>query len=250
MILIRYSVHDSLNMIMFPENIGASLLNVDRVLLDKIMEDVVYISKTLFEERLVKGTFGVVSERIPGTEYVVITPTGFKKGKIVKENLVIVDLGGRVVSGNLKPSTETPMHVFIHKNIKEANCVVHTHSPMATVFSILGREIPCVTPEQVFNFGGKIPIVKKYSYPGTTNIEELESIVEALKISRAALLPKHGVIVYGETAEEALDNAILVEDIATSTVFALILGQPEEFTEEEIRYLQKFKELRYGQKKP
>lgn len=245
----KNSVLDSLNMMILPKNTGVSLLNVDRALLDRIMEDVVRISKTLFEERLVRGTFGVVSERIPSTEYVVITPTGFKKGKIVKENLVVVDLDGRIVSGSLRPSSETPMHVFIHKNIREASCVVHTHSPMATVFAILGRDIPCVTPEQVFNFGGKIPIVKKYSYPGTTDIEELESIVEALKTCKAALLPRHGVIVYGETAEEALDNAILVEDIATSIIFALILGQPTEFTEEEIKYLQKYKELRYGQKR-
>lgn len=225
------------------------LLDVDRKLVDRIMDEVLHASKTLFEEGLVKSTFGVVSERIPATDYIVITPSGFKKEKVLKENLIIVDLDGKIVSGSLRPSSETPMHVFIHKHIREANCVIHTHSPMATVFAILKRDIPCIASEQAFTFGGRIPIVKKYSYPGTTNIEELESIVEALRISRAALLPRHGVIVYGETAEEALDNAVVVEDIATSAIFALLLGQPLEFTEEEIRYLQEFKRKRYGQKR-
>jgi L-ribulose-5-phosphate 4-epimerase len=224
-----------------------SLKGVDRRVISKVMNEVLYVSKMLFKEGLVKSTFGVVSERIPGTDYVIITPSGFKKEKITKRNLLIVDLDGKVVSGSLKPSSETPMHVFIHKNIGEAKCVVHTHSPMATVFAILRRDIPCIASEQAFTFGGRIPVVKKYSYPGTSNIEELKSIVDALKISKAALLPRHGIIVHGETGEEALDNAIVVEDIATSAIFSLLLGQPQEFSEEEIRYLQEFKKARYGQ---
>ena len=226
-----------------------SLKAVNKKIIDKIMKEVLYVSKTLFQEGLVKSTFGVVSERIPETEYVIITPSGFKKEKIAKKNLLVVDLDGKVVLGNLRPSSETPMHVFIHKNIKEANCVVHTHSPMATVFAILKRDIPCIASEQAFTFGGRIPVVKKYSFPGTTNIEELESIVEALKTSKAALLPRHGVIVYGETCEEALDNAVVVEDIAISSIFSLLLGEPTEFTEDEIKYLQEFKRTRYGQRK-
>jgi L-ribulose-5-phosphate 4-epimerase len=224
-----------------------SLKGVDRRVISKVMNEVLYVSKMLFKEGLVKSTFGVVSERIPGTDYVIITPSGFKKEKITKRNLLIVDLDGKVVSGSLKPSSETPMHVFIHKNIREAKCVVHTHSPMATVFAILRRDIPCIASEQAFTFGGRIPVVKKYSYPGTSNIEELESIVDALKISKAALLPRHGIIVHGETSEEALDNAIVVEDIATSAIFSLLLGQPQEFSEEEIKYLQEFKKARYSQ---
>jgi L-ribulose-5-phosphate 4-epimerase len=226
-----------------------SVKGIDREVARKVMDEVLYVSKMLFEEGLVKSTFGVVSARIPNAYYVVITPSGFKKEKVAKENLLIVDLDCRVVSGNLRPSSETPMHVFVHKNIEEANYVVHTHSPMATVFAILRSDIPCIASEQAFTFGGRIPVVKKYSYPGTSNIEELESIVDALKTSKAALLPRHGVIVHGETGEEALDNAVVVEDIATSAIFSLLLGKPQEFSEEEIRYLQEFKKTRYGQVK-
>ena len=222
---------------------------MDEKVLDDVMEGVLRVSRKLFEEGLVKSTFGVVSARIPGSDYVVITPSGFRKERVAKENLVIVDLEGNVISGKLRPSSETPMHVYIHKKIEEAGCVVHTHSPMATVFAILEMDIPCITSEQAFVFGGKVPVVKNYSFPGTTKLDELESIVDALRRCRAALLRRHGVIAYGEDFEEALDNAIVVEDLAISAIFALLLGKPKEFTEEEIKYLQEFKRTRYGQKK-
>lgn len=224
------------------------LKGVDTGSLERAMEDVIRVSRAIFQEGLVRSTFGVVSERVAGTDYVVITPTGFRKGEIVRERLVVVDLDGNVVLGELKPSSETPMHTYVHRNVEGAVCVVHTHSPMATVFSILGREIPCLTSEQAIIFGGRIPVAKRYSHPGTRNPEELESIAEALRTCRAALLPRHGVIVYGETADEALDNAVLVEELAASAVYAMMIGEPDELAEEEIEYLRSLRRRGYGRR--
>jgi len=224
-------------------------IGVDERVLNDVMEGVLRVSRKLFEEGLVKSTFGVVSARVPGSNYVVITPSGFRKERVTKENLVIVNLEGDVISGKLRPSSETPMHVYVHKKIEEAECVVHTHSPMATVFAILEMDIPCITSEQAFTFGGKIPVVRNYSFPGTTKPDELESIVKALRMSKAALLRRHGVIAYGRDFEEALDNVVIVEDLATSAILALLLGKPKEFTKEEIEYIQEFKRTRYGQKR-
>jgi len=193
---------------------------------------IVYVSKRLFETGLVKSTFGVVSVRLPKTDYVIITPSGYSKEKVSAENLIVVNFEGKVVRGTLRPSVETPMHLYIHQQIPEAVCVIHTHSPMATAFAIVE----------------KVPIVKKYSFPGTTKLEELESIVEALRKCKAALLRKHGVVIIGSTPEEALDNAIIVEDVATMTIYSLMLGKPIEFTVDDINYIQDFKKTRYGQK--
>ena len=223
-------------------------LGVSSRILNEVMNGVLNVSKSLFEEGLVKSTFGVVSARIPGTDYVIITPSGFRKERVAKENLVVVDLKGRVVQGKLRPSSETPMHVYVHEKIPEANCVVHTHSPMATVFAILEMDIPCLTSEQAHAFEGRVPVVRNYSYPGTTKVEELESIVEALRKSKVALLRKHGVITYGKSYDEALDNAIVVEDLARSAIFALLLGKPQELTEKDIEYMREFKKTRYGQR--
>ena len=223
-------------------------LSIDRRVLDEVMSGVLEVSRGLFEEGLVKSTFGVVSARVPDTDYVVITPSGFRKERVAKENLVVVDLEGKIVQGRLRPSSETPMHVYVHKRIPEARCVVHTHSPMATVFAILEMDMPCLTTEQAHAFEGRVPVVRNYSYPGTTKVEELESIVEALKKSKVALLRKHGVITYGESYNEALDNAIVVEDLARSAIFALLLGKPQELTEKDIEYMREFKRTRYGQR--
>jgi L-ribulose-5-phosphate 4-epimerase len=209
---------------------------------------IVYVSKRLFETGLVKSTFGVVSVRLPKTDYVIITPSGYSKEKVSVENLIVVNFEGKVVRGTLRPSVETPMHLYIHQRIPEANCVIHTHSPMATAFAIVEKDIPCVSAEQAFMLGGRVPIVKKYSFPGTTKLEELESIVEALRECKAALLRKHGVVIIGSTPEEALDNAIIVEDVATMTIYSLMLGKPIEFTVDDINYIQDFKKTRYGQK--
>jgi len=223
-------------------------VKIEKNILECISAQVVYVSKKLFETGLVKSTFGVVSVRIPGTDYVIITPSGFSKEKVSTENLIVVDYEGKVVFGNLKPSVETPMHLHIHKQVQDANCVMHTHSPAATAFAVAEMEIPCVSAEQAFMFGGRIPLVKKYSFPGTTKPEELQAIADALLSCKAALLRKHGVVVIGSTPEEALDNAIIVEDVATMTLYSLILGKPSEFRNDEIGYIQHFRRTRYGQK--
>jgi L-ribulose-5-phosphate 4-epimerase len=222
---------------------------VDKDIFESISMQVIHVSKELFKTGLVKSTFGVVSARIPKTNYVIITPSGFSKRKIRKENLVVVNFEGKIIFGNLRPSVETPMHLYIHKQIPEAGCVIHTHSPMATSFSIMEMEIPCLSAEQAFVFGGRIPLVRKYSFPGTTDSEELQAIVDALKKSKAALLRKHGVIVIGLTPEEALDNSIIVEDVASMAIYSLMLGKPLEFRQEEINYIQLFKRTKYGQER-
>jgi len=221
---------------------------IDRDVFERLSARVVYVSKELFDTGLVKSTFGVVSVRIPKTNYAIITPSGFSKKKVSAENLIVVDFNGKVVAGTLRSSVETPMHVYIHKQIPEAGCVIHTHSPIATAFAIAEMEIPCLSSEQAFMFGGRIPIVRKYSFPGTTNFEELQAIVNALKKCKATLLRKHGVVVIGSTPEEALDNSIVLEDVATMTIYSLMLGKPSEFRPEEIDYIQTFRKTRYGQK--
>ncbi|MEM3406740.1 MAG: class II aldolase/adducin family protein [Nitrososphaerota archaeon] len=221
---------------------------MEKYTLEYFSEKIVYVSKKLFETGLVKSTFGVVSVRLPETNYVIITPSGFSKEKVSTENLIVVDFEGNVILGKFRPSVETSMHLYIHQKIPEANCVIHTHSPLATAFAIAERDIPCVSAEQAFMLGGQVPIVKKYSFPGTTKLEELEEIVKALMRCKAVLLRKHGVVVIGSTPEEALDNAIIVEDVAAMTIYSLILGKPLEFTTEEIYFIQNFKKTRYGQK--
>ncbi len=225
-----------------------SLENIDSGLLDDLKHRVLEVSRGLFENRLVVSTFGVVSTRIPNTDLVLITPTGFSKARLDKDNLIIVDLEANLVRGRFRPSVETPMHTHIHKRRPDLSTVIHTHSPMACAFAAADMEIPCVSAEQAFYLGGRVPLVREYSLPGTTKPNELENIVEALQNINAILMRKHGVVVVGKTPEEALDTAIVLEDVATIALHSIALSKPKEFTPKELRYLKEFKATRYGQK--
>ena len=225
------------------------LESIEPTVLETLKHKVLEVARELFETGLVKSTFGVVSIRVPKTDYVLITPSGFSKARLRQENLIVVDLEGDLVQGNFRPSVETPMHTYIHKCRPDISAVIHTHSPMACAFAAANREIPCVSAEQAFYLGGRVPLVRSYSLPGTREPAELESIVKALQNINAVLLRKHGVVVVGKSPEEALDTAIVLEDAATMAFYSIQLSKPREFTERELRYLKTFRMTKYGQKK-
>jgi len=223
------------------------LNNIDRVKLEELKTKQIEVARGLFDNHLVVSTFGVVSIRIPDTEYVLITPSGFSKARLDKENLIIVDFEGNLLEGKFRPSVETPMHTYIHKRRPDLTTVIHTHSPMACAFAAANMEIPCVSAEQAFYLGGKIPLVRKYSLPGTRDPAELAAILKAFEHRKAVLLRKHGVVVADETPEDALDTAIVLEDAAKMALFSMILAKPKEFTRRELDYMKAFKESKYGQ---
>ena len=224
-----------------------NLDDIEPAVLDDLKHRVLEVARGLFENKLVVSTFGVVSARIPNTDYVIVTPTGFSKARLDKENLIIVDLDAKLLKGRFRPSVETPMHTHIHRRRPDLSTVIHTHSPMACAFAAANMDIPCVSAEQAFYLGGRIPVVRKYSLPGTTEPRELENIVKALRNTNAVLMRKHGVVVVGKTPEDALDTAIVLEDVATVALHSMVLSKPREFTQKELKYLAEFKRTRYGQ---
>jgi len=223
-------------------------LGIDQAALEDLKSKVIEVARGLFENQLVISTFGVVSLRIPNTDYVLITPSGFSKMTLHNNHLIVVDLDGKLISGNFRPSVETAMHTFIHKHRPELSTVIHTHSPMACAFAAANMEIPCVSAEQAFYLGGRIPLVRKYSLPGTNEQSELKAILKALEKVDAILMRKHGVIVVGRTPEQGLETAIVLEDIAKMAFYSIQLAKPKEFTKAELKYLKEFKRTRYGQK--
>lgn len=224
-----------------------SLPGVEQGVINDLAVKTVEVAKGLFENKLVTSTFGVVSNRIPDTEYVLITPSGFSKLTLKTNHLIVVDLEGKLVQGNFRPSVETPMHTYIHKRRLELSTVIHTHSPLACAFAAANMEIPCVSAEQAFYFGGRIPLVRKYSLPGSNTPAELAAILKAVERCDAVLLRKHGVVVVGRTPEQGLETAIVLEDVANMAVHAMVLAKPKEFTSKELAYLKVFKRTKYGQ---
>ena len=223
------------------------LSEVEPRVLDSIKSSVVEVAKGLFENHLVVSTFGVVSVRIPETNFAVITPSGFSKLTLNTNHLIVIDLNGNLIQGDFRPSVETAMHTYVHKHRADLSTVIHTHSPMACAFAAANMEIPCVSAEQAFYLGGRVPLVRKYSLPGTQNETELAAILKALEKCNAALLRKHGVIVVGKNPVDGLETAIVLEDVANMAVHSMMIAKPKEFTRKELAYLRVFKRTRYGQ---
>jgi len=194
---------------------------------------------------LVHGTSGNVSGR--DGDFVVIKPSGVDYDSLSPEDLVVVDLSGRVIEGVLKPSVDTSAHVHIYRSAPEIGGVVHTHSTYATVYAVLGRSIPVYLTELADLFGGPIP-VSSYVPPGDEGIGGEFAAKTRPGRFRALLMRHHGVFTAGRTPGDALTAALIVEHSARIAYLAEDAGNPAVLPEEEVRKLHERYREGYGQR--
>ena len=194
---------------------------------------------------LVAWTSGNVSARDRHTGYVVIKPSGVRYEALRPEHMVVLDLDGNLIEGDLKPSSDTASHLYIYRQRPDVGGIVHTHSDYATAFAALGRPIPVYLTAQADEFGGPIPC-GGFALIGGEEIGKV--VVETIGSSPAVLLKNHGVFTVGADAEAAVKAAVMVEDIARTVWLALQLGQPEEIPPEQIARLHQRYTQVYGQK--
>ena len=195
------------------------------MLLQQLREEVCALHDELPKNNLVAWTSGNISGRDPETGLVVIKPSGIKFPDLTPENMVVVDLDGKIIEGDYKASSDTASHCYIYRHMPEVNGIVHTHSRYATAFATLNREIPCVTTAMGDEFGGPIPC-GGFALIGGEEIGQV--VVETIKGHRSpsCLLQSHGVFATGPSAEKAVKAAIMTEDNAAIVWTALQLGTP------------------------
>jgi len=195
---------------------------------------------------LVQGTSGNVSGR--EGDLVVIKPSGVPYEKLKPEDLVVVDLEGNVIEGNLRPSVDTPAHLEIYRALPDVGGVVHTHSVYATVFAVLGRELPVYTTELADLFGGPIP-VSSFLPPGDRGIGLEFAQKTRPGRYRALLVRSHGVFTAGTMPADALKAALIVEHSAKVAYLAELLGTPNPIPPDEVQKLHQRYISEYGQRK-
>jgi L-ribulose-5-phosphate 4-epimerase len=193
---------------------------------------------------LVAWTGGNVSIRDPDSGLVAIKPSGVRYGDLTPENMVVLDLDGTVVDGDLKPSSDTASHLYIYRHRTDVNGIVHTHSRYATAFAAVGRSIPVYLTAQADEFGGEIPCVG-FALIGDEAIGA--QVVEGIGRSPAVLLRNHGVFTVGSSAAAAVKTAVMVEDIAAPVWLALQLGTPEVLADDVVEQLHRRYTTVYGQ---
>ncbi len=212
--------------------------------LDELREQVWQLHMELPKNELVKWTGGNVSARDSETGYIVIKPSGVRYEELRPEDLVVVNLEGRRIEGELNASSDTASHLYIYRHRPDVNGVVHTHSPFATAFASLGRPIPVYLTAIADEFGGPIPC-GGFALIGGEEIGHV--VVESIGDSLAVLLKHHGVFTIGTTVEAAVKAAVMVEDVARTVWIALQMGQPDEIPPEEVAKLHDRYRHVYGQ---
>jgi L-ribulose-5-phosphate 4-epimerase len=208
----------------------------------------VELHRLLVEYRLVAWTAGNVSARArtDAGDVLVIKPSGVDYTQLSADTMIVCDLDGAVLDGDLSPSSDTAAHAYVYRHRPHVGGVVHTHSPYACAWAARHEEIPCVLTAMADEFGGPIP-VGPFAVIGDDSIGR--GIVDTLDKHRspAVLMANHGVFTVGRDARSAVKAAVMCEDVARSVHLARQLGTPVPIDAEAVDQLHHRYQTVYGQ---
>jgi L-ribulose-5-phosphate 4-epimerase len=195
---------------------------------------------------LVAWTSGNVSGRVLGADLMVIKPSGVSYDELTADAMIVCDLDGQVVEGDLSPSSDTAAHAYVYRAMSDVGGVVHTHSPYACAWAARNEPIPCVLTAMADEFGGEIP-VGPFALIGNDDIGK--GIVKTLTGHRssAVLMRNHGVFTIGPDPKAAVKAAVMCEDVARSVHLARQLGDPVPIEQADIDRLYDRYQNVYGQ---
>ena len=213
-------------------------------MLEKLKEELLQLHLELPKNNLVVWTGGNVSARDAETGFVVIKSSGIRYEEMHPEHMVVVDLEGKIIEGNFKPSSDTASHLYIYKYRADVGGVAHTHSAYATAFAAVNKPIPVVLTAIADEFGGAIPC-GGFALIGDESIGKM--ILECIGKSPAVLLKNHGVFTIGKDAKAAVKAAIMTEDNARTVWLAMQIGTPDEIALEDVEKLHHRYTHVYGQ---
>ena len=192
------------------------------MLLTTLREEVLEANLELVRRGLVLYTFGNVSGIDRGEGLVAIKPSGVPYDELRPETIVISDLSGNIVDGNLRPSSDLPTHIELYKHFPSIGGVAHTHSEFATAWAQAETPIPCYGTTHADSFHGAIPVTDRLSSAEIAGDYELEtgtaicrtfSEIDPVAIP-GVLVAGHAPFCWGPTAAEAAHNAVILEYVA------------------------------------
>ncbi|WP_205528807.1 L-ribulose-5-phosphate 4-epimerase [Desertimonas flava] len=214
--------------------------------ISRLREELAVLHAELVRYRLVVWTAGNISARVPGAELLVIKPSGVSYDELTPDKMVVCDLDGNVVEGDLRPSSDTAASAYVYRHLPDVGAVVHTHSPYATAWASRGEAIPCVLTMMADEFGGEIPI-GPFALIGGEDIGA--AIVDTLRGHRstAVLLASHGVFTIGATPRAAVKSAVMCEEVARTVHLVRQLGSPLPIAADDVDSLYARYQNDYGQ---
>jgi L-ribulose-5-phosphate 4-epimerase len=230
-------------------------------MLKALKQKVLLANLDLVKYDLVTLTWGNVSGIDREKNLVVIKASGVDYDKMIIEDMVVVDLTGKVVEGNLRPSSDTPTHIELYKNFESIGGITHSHSEYATIFAQACKEIPCLGTTHADHFYGNVPLTRFLTKEEVDENYELNTgkiIIERFKDldpveTPGVLLAGHAPFTWGKTPAESVTNNLILERVAKMAFSALLLNPETETLPEFIlnkHYLRKHgPDAYYGQTK-
>ncbi len=230
-------------------------------MLEDLKQKVLKANLDLVKYGLVTFTWGNVSGIDREKGLIVIKPSGVEYDTMDTDDMVVVDLYGNIVEGKWKPSSDTPTHLVLYKAFKNIGGIVHTHSRNATAWAQAGRGIPVYGTTHGDYFYGEIPCTRKMTLQEIAGEYEKETgnvIIETFKYKSsddipAVLVHSHGPLVWGTDADNAVHNAVVLEELAFMAYQTETLNPNVNMMQQELldkHYLRKHgKNAYYGQNK-
>jgi L-fuculose-phosphate aldolase len=199
--------------------------------------DIVCVARKAYDAGLVDFGEGNMSIRLEGEKEMLITPTLNDYESLKVSDLVRVGFDGKIRGKHSrKPSSEHMLHSRIYLELPKVNCVIHTHSPYASVLAVLRMPLPVIFEEMAIFLGGDVK-VSEYAMANTSSLGK--AALKALDSRNACMLANHGVVSVGKNPFDAFKAAKLVEKMAMIYVGALKAGKPYEVPEKSVELFRK-----------
>ncbi len=190
-------------------------------LLRELKREILQVSRHLYQKGLIAGADGNISVRVEPKGPFLITPSGFHKGFLTEEDLILIDPSGNVLEGRFRPSSEVSMHLEIYAADPKIQAVVHAHPPWTLALSLAGHDFSRHLLIEGQMILGSVPVVGFYS-PGT--MELARAVGEAAKSACAAVLERHGAVTWAGGLQKAFSLMECLEHNARITAIAYQLG--------------------------
>ena len=191
----------------------------------KKVQEIINVGNNIYNKNLVSGKSGNISKRIKTSngDIVAITPTLKSLANLKPEDIVLVDLDGKILT-NGKPSSEVNMHLEIYKKREDVNGIVHTHSPYATGFAFSSKKI-----KRLEGFGEiKNPYLPEIDYEKPGSIELANNAGNNIDDTDVLVLKNHGIICVSENLSEAESLAVFIEESAKTQFITYMLNSAED----------------------
>lgn len=230
-------------------------------MLEELKERVYQANLLLPKYDLVKFTWGNVSEITEDRKYMVIKPSGVEYDQMKASDMVVVDMEGNIVEGDLNPSSDTPTHIELYKSFPEISGITHTHSRWATIMAQAKLEVKASGTTHADYFYGPIPATRDMTreeiaseYEKNTGLVIIETFKERnIKANElpAVLVANHGPFTFGKDAGDSVFHSVVLEEVAFMAWHLEALNKHAPMSQDLLdkHYLRKHgKNAYYGQK--